>query len=359
MTFILQVCPFEKSGGAEFIVEKLVNSPSSLKKRALYFSGHNNSERTSNKIFFQLTPRNPLNIVKLRFYLKSASKKYKKVVVHAHLTWPLYFVAIAAFGLDVTLVYTEHSTFNMRRRYSFFRSIDRLIYSRYTKIVGISQATSSALVSWLGHNFKEKIMTIPNGAKLFSYLERSIKSEEDKIKLLSVGSLKSLKGFETTIKAVASLADQVDSYTLVGSGPDLSKLQKLAKEYGVSDRILFASWSDDLEGYYHDADILLIPSHWEGFGLVAVEGMSTGLPVIASNVPGLSEVADPELASVILVNDFKNTEFWVDAINAMIPKLQVSSNGMASVSRLRAEQFRIQNMVDSYHQLYGSIVGVK
>ena len=87
-----------------------------------------------------------------------------------------------------------------------------------------------------------------------------------------------------------SLKSLISSYTIVGSGPDLEKLQYLSKACGVQDIVNFVGWSDNPGEYYRNSDILLIPSHWEGFGLVAVEGMSTGLPIIASNVEGLNEV---------------------------------------------------------------------
>ena len=114
-------------------------------------------------------------------------------------------------------------------------------------------------------------------------------------------------------------------------------------------------WSDNPGEYYRNSDILLIPSHWEGFGLVAVEGMSTGLPIIASNVEGLNEVVSSQLISTILIDEFKDTLAWSNAIIQMKDKLTTSANEMASQSRKQAEKFDISTMLNAYDELYKTL----
>ena len=200
--------------------------------------------------------------------MKNFLNKENNLIVHAHLTWPLFYVAVATIGLNVILIYTEHSTHNKRRNYPWLKFIERWVYSRYSIIIGISHGSTLALIKWLGKPFEKKIITINNGAELLPIVERKNLLSHSKLKLLSVGSLRSLKGFETTIKCLMSLKSLISSYTIVGSGPDLEKLQYLSKACGVQDIVNFVGWSDNPGEYYRNSDILLIPSHWEGFGLL-------------------------------------------------------------------------------------------
>jgi glycosyltransferase involved in cell wall biosynthesis len=352
MFFLLNVCSDDKAGGAESIVNKL-SGLEVVKKKTVYFSKKSDGcDYDYDYVFFEINPRNPLVVFKLRRIFRKILKDYAGLVIHSHLTWPLYYVAIASLGLDIKLIFTEHSTYNKRRSYRFLRPLERYIYSRYHKIIGISDGASKELINWLGEDFNEKIMTIPNGAKLFSIKSRQNLPCKKKVNLLSVGSLKELKGFETTIKAISLCEDMISAYTIVGSGPDLDKLKSIAHSHGVLHKLVFTGWSDSLEQYYHDADILLIPSYWEGFGLVAVEGMSTGLPVIASNVSGLSEVASIDLSSVILIDNFKSHECWSNSIQKMILKLHDEADEMSAISRRQAEKFTLDNMLLSYHEIY-------
>jgi hypothetical protein len=115
-------------------------------------------------------------------------------------------------------------------------------------------------------------------------------------------------------------------------------------------------WSDRVEEHFCCADIQLIPSLWEGFGLVAVEGMSTGLPVVASDVAGLREVLDPDNPAVTLVEDIESVDAWVQSLKIAIDNL--SNEGpekLAVAARNQAEKFTLEIMAKRYLELYRSL----
>lgn len=112
-------------------------------------------------------------------------------------------------------------------------------------------------------------------------------------------------------------------------------------------------WSDDIEAHLHATDIQLIPSQWEGFGLVAVEGMSTGLPVVASNVDGLREVLAEPNPSVTLVNHPESVDEWVLAIRKAIADIhKKGAVSLAYSSRKQAEKFTLDQMAERYLGVY-------
>lgn len=112
--------------------------------------------------------------------------------------------------------------------------------------------------------------------------------------VLYVGRLEPLKGLDILVRAVADLA-MADTTRLlvVGGDPDsdelVGELGSLARSVGVAERVTFAGSvpQQELPWYYSAADVLVLPSHYESFGMVALEAMACGTPVVVSRVGGL------------------------------------------------------------------------
>ncbi len=119
--------------------------------------------------------------------------------------------------------------------------------------------------------------------------------------VLFVGRIEPLKGLETLMRAVAILAQDCPTWTqdfavvVIGGDPDatadaeMGRLQQLRAELGITDLVAFlgAKAQETLPYYYNAADVVVMPSDYESFGLVALEAMACGTPVIASDVGGL------------------------------------------------------------------------
>ena len=119
-------------------------------------------------------------------------------------------------------------------------------------------------------------------------------------------------------------------------------------------------WKSNLKEYFHASDIQVIPSLWEGFGLVAVEGMSTGLPIVASNVDGLVEVINLSNPSVTLVNEPRSENEWATSINRAIKMLEIKGPSFFSYySRRQAEKFSLEKMAKEYLNVYEHIMRLK
>lgn len=349
---VLNVIPSSLGGGAEMIVSQIAKGIQSkdFQIEVVYFTTNNLNESFKHTSL-GVTSRSPLAILKLRKLFKQKLKFDNELIVHAHLTWPLYYVALASIGLDVKLIYTEHSTHNKRRGMPFLKSIESLVYNRYSKIYCISDGVYRSLKYWLRPSMEGQLQVIPNGGRLFSFIERK-NSLSETVKLISVGSLKSLKGFSVVIRALSLINKKKYKYTIVGEGAEYGRLQKLISDLNLRDSIKLVGWSDNIQRYFHDADIQLIPSKWEGFGLVAVEGMSTGLPVIASNVDGLNKVVEKKLNSVYLIDEYESPSNWAKAIEQMVLTLLTNRKELGLVSRTQAEKFSLDEMLMAYKNEY-------
>ncbi|MEZ4553381.1 MAG: glycosyltransferase [Dehalococcoidia bacterium] len=118
--------------------------------------------------------------------------------------------------------------------------------------------------------------------------------------VLAVGRIEPLKGFDILIRALAEMTERDHVRLIVVGGDDraaaeLDRLRAVAAEVGVAEKVTFAGAvpHEQLQTYYAAADVVAVPSFYESFGLVAVEALASGLPVVASRVGGLtSTVAD-------------------------------------------------------------------
>lgn len=368
MPKIIHVITSPTGGGAEVIVRKLGSQLSrvGLKSEVVYFNIKYNFSKdqqlSSNESLLGIGCRNPLAVVKLRQHIQRELRKMEPthkngLIVHAHLTWPFFFVALACIGLNVTLVYTEHSTFNRRRNIPILKYFDRIFYGRYSQIVCISEGVKKSLCDWIGVNLCQRTKVIKNGANIFGLKKRcaAIKT----VRFVSVGTLAVRKGFETSLSAL-SLLEKIDwTYSIVGDGPDRKEFESLASKLKIRDKVNFIGWSNEVERYLQQADIQLVPSFWEGFGLAAVEGMSTGLPIVASNVQGLYEVLDPENPAVFLVDDFKNNQAWLERIVECFKWISKDRERISKAAREQSEKFGFDKMIDEYAELYRDLVTAK
>lgn len=294
--------------------------------------------------------RSPLNVFRLAPFFR----RYD--IVHAHLFPTLYWVAFAkALSFTCTpLVATEHSTHNRRRDIPFFRFFDRFVYGRYAELVGISQKTTAALKKYLGG--MRDIATISNGADV-AWISASSPSAREEIVpakcrriLVQTASFRAAKDQDTVIRALQLLPEDVFA-AFVGDGARRAECEKLAEVCGVRERCVFLGIRDDVPALLKAADIVVMSSHWEGFGLAAVEGMAAGKPVVASDVPGLAEV----VGGAGILFPLGDEKALAGTIMKLIDDKDFYARIAAACSR-RAADFDIRKTADAYLRIYEEVL---
>lgn len=112
-------------------------------------------------------------------------------------------------------------------------------------------------------------------------------------KFLAVGRFSRLhKGFDLLIEAFRIFANEDKDWTLdlVGEGVEEPMYRRLIGRYGLEDRVTIHPFTNHIQDYYSQAQVYVLSSRWEGFGLVLVEAMAHGLPVVSSNLPTSEEI---------------------------------------------------------------------
>lgn len=360
---ILQIINSLATGGAEkLILETIpVFTKKTISVDVAVLNGNNNPffealKKTHCCNVFALSKQtvyNPILIFKIIPYLK----KYD--IVHVHLFPSLYWVAFAkmiSFS-KTKLIYTEHSTFNNRRKNSFFKILDKLVYQFYEKIITISHEVDSNLKKHLNFN-ESKFELIQNGIDLevinnaipFSKSKLVTNITESTKLLIQVSSFRYPKDQKTVIKALTQLDENI-ILLLVGDGPLKNECQILVNKLNLTHRVIFLGIRMDVLNLLKTSDIIILSSHHEGLSLSCIEGMASGKPFIASNAPGLGDIVNG--AGVLFpVNDSKSLAF---EINKLLNNT-IYYNTVISSCLERASQYNITNTIDKEIALYKSVL---
>jgi glycosyltransferase involved in cell wall biosynthesis len=176
------------------------------------------------------------------------------------------------------------------------------------------------------------------------------------LRVLTASRLSCLKGVETAIRAVARLEPGVVQLRVVGSGPEHMDryLEALARELGVEDRVEFAGAvpPGDIVREYEEADLFLLPTEYEAFGIVFVEAMAAGLPVLATRVGGVPSVVSDE-AGVLL--EPRDVAGFAEALAALAAdparRARMGAAGRVRARRLYALEERLGELVALYDEM--------
>ncbi|RPI69064.1 MAG: N-acetyl-alpha-D-glucosaminyl L-malate synthase BshA [Ignavibacteriae bacterium] len=238
-------------------------------------------------------------------------------------------------GTDITLVGLE-PTFHPLVRFSLERS-DRVT------------AVSRFLQERTLQNFGEElpITVIPNFVDTNYYkrqdctdLAKHIKPNDEKV-LLHVSNFRPVKRVQDCVRILAEVRKTVPArLVFVGDGPERSETERLCRELGVSDHVTFLGKQSALPEILSVADVFLLPSQQESFGLSALEAMACGVPVIGTNIGGIGEVVEhgesgylAELGDIkrmakyctdLLTNDKKLSSFRESARQRAVNKFDIS-----------------------------------
>jgi glycosyltransferase involved in cell wall biosynthesis len=104
----------------------------------------------------------------------------------------------------------------------------------------------------------------------------------------ALGRLTEQKGFRYLLEAAPAILRSCPDalFLIVGDGPDRADLERLARDLGVSERVVWTGYDAEGQRYLGVMDVFAFPSLWESWGLSAVEAMAAGLPIVASDIPG-------------------------------------------------------------------------
>jgi N-acetyl-alpha-D-glucosaminyl L-malate synthase BshA len=247
---------------------------------------HNNYSLTLAAQMHEVALRQELDLLHVHYAIPHATSAWiaKEMLGPAH---PIRIVT-TLHGTDITLVGQERSFWEITR-FSILRSDGITAVSDYLKRETVDAFRVPA----------DEIEVIPNFVDSKQYDRRrypcwktAFLRDGEKL-VLHVSNFRPVKRIRDVVGIFARLNREVPSrLVLVGDGPERPEAADEARQLGVTDRVIFLGKQDSVAEIMACADLLLLPSQNESFGLVALEAMASGVPVVATRAGGLPEVVD-------------------------------------------------------------------
>ncbi|WP_405557574.1 glycosyltransferase [Streptomyces sp. NBC_01171] len=293
-------------------------------------------------------------------------------VVHAHF-WMSGTAALAgARELGVPVVQTYHALGTVKRRHQRAadtspadRIVTETVVGRACDAIIATCADEVAELQAMGLP-RDRMHVVPCGVDPEQFAPRPRPAHSGKHRLLTVGRLVPRKGFDRTIRALAHIPD---AELLIAGGPEpallfaepeAERLLALAGEYGVADRVtlLGGVGREDMPALMSDADLVLSLPRYEPFGIVPVEAMACGTPLVATAVGGqLDTVVDGRTGVLVPPGDGDEA-----AIGAVVRELLADPARLARYGaegrRRVLERYTWDRVADGVSRVYGAVSSV-
>lgn len=280
-----------------------------------------------------------------KIYKKILKNEGKPDILHAHFCFLQgYFGAKLKEKYNIPLVITEHSSelihdFDESRKKYFIYG-----YSKANRVIAVGTA--------LQRNIKERFgidsIVVPNIVSLdeFSYREKT-NLADGIFPYIAVGSAIYGKGFDVVLKAFAKLNEPKSRLIIVGDGAEREKLELLAKKLGIHNQVDFKGLlpREEISPLIQQSKVFILTSRYETFGIVYIEAMATGTPVIATRCGGPEDIVTSENGILVNVDDVDET---ASAMRKMMDKYTKYDKKMISENAIKLySQETIGNQIQS------------
>ncbi len=234
--------------------------------------------------------------------LRALMQELRPSLVHTHLFHADLYGALAARWAQVPALVSSRHNDNAFRRRQPWRGLNRRLWRMADAGIAISQAVADFVVE-VENAPRDKLRVIhyglqwqpsPNAER--QALRRSMRTQ------LGFAQTQPLLGMACRLIEQKSVSDALQAFAgtrsefpearllIAGDGPLRAQLESEATQAGLTGSVRFLGWRDDVPQLLAACDLFLMPSLWEGFGLVLLEAMAQGLPVVASRVSAIPEI---------------------------------------------------------------------
>ncbi len=312
----------------------------------------------------EIQPKSDITaILKVRKLLKQI--KPDIVYLHSSKAGAIGRIALA-FNFTTKILYNAHGWyFNAKisdKKKKTFALIEKILAIKTDKIINISK---SEYVSALKYKIasEKKMCIIENGIDFTKFknndkyrkeTRKKYHIEDSEIIIGVVGRLTEQKDPITMIKAFELVHRKNKNTKLmyVGSGELEKDVKQYAEEKNIVDKVIITGWVNNVEQYIPAFDIAVLPSKWEGFGLVLIEYMACDKPIIATNTGGISDIIlDKRNGFLIRVEDTKDLS---EKIILFIKNKQIKEK-MIQTNRRYRKKYMIEQLIEKHTNLLNTL----
>lgn len=299
-------------------------------------------------------PGNPLSIISYVFKLRKILSECRPDVVHVHNNLGFLVGFFSSRLLAISMVYTLHDT----RLYStklFDRASKWLSIQGIDRFIAISQSVKKDYLN--SYINPDSITVVPNCVDLKEFTVSQCDSTIPVI--VCVARLDhEKKGQDILIKALAMVKARSTLFTcrFVGDGPSRPLLERMVADLKLTDEVSFVGVRSDVAAQLAQADLFVLPSRYEGFGIVILEAMASCLPVIVSNIEGPAEVVEDGKDGLHFQSG--DARDLADKIETLLANQEMRKR-FAGASLLRVRDFAIEIMYTAYLGVYRNAFDIR
>ena len=298
--------------------------------------------------------------------LRAAMRCIRPDVLHAHLPpAELYSrLALAAGGPARVFVLTRHNDEGFYNG-PWHRDLGKWVARRADMVIAVSDTVRDQTHSYLKVS-PAKTRTVRHGIDLEPFARVTVAERNklraewgavnDTVVIGTVGRLVPQKALHVLLEGYAhyrALSSRPSRLVVVGSGPLESELKARAVELGLADAMVWAGFREDIPVVMSSLDVFALSSQYEGFGIVLLEAMAAGKPVVATKVSAIPEVIEDCVTGLLCpVGD-------ACAFGAAIKQLENTAllEKLGTAGRKRAGEFTMDRMVDATLAAYAEALG--
>lgn len=275
--------------------------------------------------------------------LKKIVQEFRPDLMHAHLSRASWMTAVVGSRLGVPTISTTHNRIKEKyiRNINYFTTITSELRS-YLEKLGIES---------------ERIQQIPNFS-LVKPVHAPSSTRHTPMMFIAIGRFVAKKGFDLLLDAFKRYTDvaTVEARLMIaGSGPLEQMLHNQAKALGIDKLVDFCGWVDDVSSFIDRGDIFVLPSRDEPFGIVLLEAMARGKPIIASRVSGPLDFLDDTTAFFVRAGDVG------DLSRAMLEAADVSDTCCAKAGaalQLFCAKYTMEAVLPRFIGFYEGVLSV-
>jgi glycosyltransferase involved in cell wall biosynthesis len=287
------------------------------------------------------------------------------------------FIALLARELSFTntkVVVTEHTTMSdeLYREHAANKKM-RLLYPQLVRLLyprrdGLIYPTNAVVEDRLfsklikldakpHQRIHNPLPTREEAAASMLAPHRWLTCDRERPVVLGVGRLMEQKGFDVLIRSIAELRDQQKPARLIilGEGDKLPDLQALVRELDLADYVDMPGYVENVMEYMRESDVFALSSRWETFGLVLVEAMVAGVPIVSTRIPGGPEEVLEDGRTAVLVQN-EDPKALADGLSRVIEDHRLARH-LVEQSAGEAEKYQPESVAAQYVAFFEQVLG--
>lgn len=350
---IVHIIPTLRYGGAERVVVDLANRIDKKKYRStiILFSYDHPLQSTLAETEIIVVQKKGKLSLSFIGDLTRTLRRLKPDLVHTHLFGADVWGRYAARRLSLPIITTEH---NINKQEGILKHLaKRWLRKSSMRYIAISDAVAGYMKYAYGIPPKQ-ITVIYNGISVKQFEKLPAPTWKHPLRFLIIGRLTKQKGHNMALHALAKMRQFDWKLTIVGDGEERRYIERTVRQLRLEDRVTMLPSTTNTSAVYTAHDIVLVPSLWEGLGLVVMEAMAAGRLVIAAKTGGIPELIQDKHTGVLFdagdVSSLRTEMGW--CMHSLDHAAAIAEQGQHHA----VGNFDVSRMVRAYEAVYHDVL---